>query len=46
MKLIDYNKEIIPISYCLKEEVLQFENLFEYDRPIDISVFFQPGGNN
>ncbi len=46
MKLIDYNREIIPISYCLKQEVLQFENLFKIDRPIDLSVFFQPGGNN
>ena len=42
MKLINYNREIIPISYCLKQEVLQFKNLFEYDRYIDISVFFKP----
>ena len=46
MKLINYNREIIPISYCLKQEVLQFKNLFEYDRYIDISVFFKPNNDN
>ena len=30
MKLINYNREIIPISYCLKQEVLQFKNLQDY----------------
>lgn len=45
MKLINYNREIIPISYCLKEEVLQFKNLFEYNRYIDVSVFFDTNGS-
>ena len=46
MKLTNYNREIIPISYCLKEEVLQFENLFEYDRYIDIAIFFTTSGGS
>lgn len=46
MKLINYNREIIPISYCLKQEVLQFENLFEYDRYIDIAIFFSTSGDS
>ena len=39
----NYNKEIIPISYCLKNEVLNFKNIFDYNRNIDISIFFNPG---
>ena len=46
MKLTNYNREIIPISYCLKQEVLQFKNLFEYDRYIDVSVFFNTSGGS
>ncbi len=46
MSLINYNREIIPISYCLKHEVLQFENVFEYDRYIDIAIFFHPSGGS
>lgn len=45
MKLINYNKEVIPISYCLKQEVLQYKNLFEYDRYIDIAIFFRTSGS-
>ena len=45
MKIIDYNREIIPISYSLKQEVLEFKDIYEYHRNIDISVFFTPGIN-
>lgn len=41
--LIKFNKEIIPISYCLRNEVLNFKNIFNYQRDIDISIFFKPG---
>jgi hypothetical protein len=43
MKFVNYNREIIPISYCLKQDVLNFTNIFDYNRDIDICVFFQPG---
>jgi hypothetical protein len=42
MEVVKYNREIIPISYCLKQEVLEFKNLYEYSRHIDISIFFKP----
>lgn len=44
MEMIRYNREIIPITYCLKDEVLRFKNIYKYDRHIDISVFFSPIG--
>jgi len=40
MKFIKYNREIIPISHCLKTGALEFKNVHKYDRDIDISVFF------
>tara|TARA_Y100000389_G_C17451862_1_gene515425 strand:- start:1011 stop:1868 length:858 start_codon:yes stop_codon:yes gene_type:complete len=40
MKILDYNREVIPISYCLKKEMAKFENIYDYDRTIDISVMF------
>jgi len=39
---VKYNREIIPISYCLKNEVLKFKNIHNYERNVDISVFFPP----
>jgi hypothetical protein len=42
LEFTNYNREIIPISYCLKQEVLEFKNIYEYDRYIDISIFFKP----
>ena len=42
LKLINYNRKIIPISHCLKNEVLYFKNI-NNKRDIDISVFFRKG---
>jgi len=41
LTFIKYNREIIPITYCLKNEVLEFKNIHDYDRYIDISIFFE-----
>ena len=41
-----YNKEIIPISYCLKNEMLEFKGVNEYNRNIDISIFFELNKNS
>lgn len=43
---LNYNKEIIPISYCLKNETLEFQNIFENERNYDISIFFDPNNSN
>ena len=34
------NNNTIPISFCLRNETLNFKNLFNYKRNIDISIFF------
>lgn len=40
LKFVSYNREVIPISYSLKNEVLNFGNIYNSQRHIDISVFF------
>ena len=43
MKFREYNREIIPISYCLRNESLHldsFKHIREYERDTDISIFF------
>lgn len=46
LSFLNYSKEIIPISYCLKNETLEFQNIFENERNYDISIFFDPNNNN
>lgn len=49
LKLKNYNREVIPISYCLRKEVLEmdeFKNIDKYKRDIDISVFFTPNDDS
>lgn len=46
LSFLNYNKEIIPISYCLKNETLEFQNIFENERTYDISIFFNPNNSN
>lgn len=46
LSFLNYNKEIIPISYCLKNETLEFQNIFENERNYDISIFFDPNNSN
>lgn len=40
--LKEYDRDIIPISYCLKNETLHFKNVFENNRSYHISIFFDP----
>ena len=35
-----YNRQVIPITFCLKNETLRFINVNDYQRDIDISVLF------
>ena len=39
------NNNTIPISYCIKNETLNFKNLFDYKRDFDISIFFNTNAN-
>ena len=44
LKIQKYRREIIPISYSIKEEILrmpEFKNIESNSRHIDISIFFQ-----
>ena len=44
LKIQKYRREIIPISYSIKEEILrmpEFTNIESNSRHIDISIFFQ-----
>tara|TARA_Y100000389_G_scaffold204968_1_gene261383 strand:- start:8365 stop:8943 length:579 start_codon:yes stop_codon:yes gene_type:complete len=42
MEFVKYNRDVIPISYCIKNQVLEFNKIYNYDRDIDISIFFPP----
>lgn len=44
LKFVNYNKKIIPISYCVKQEIInspKFDNIDYENRNIDLSIFFK-----
>ena len=44
LKFVNYNKKIIPISYCVKQEIInspKFNKINYENRNIDLSIFFK-----
>jgi hypothetical protein len=46
LNFFQYERDVIPISYCIKNECLSFTDLDKYDRNIDVSIFFNPSNNS
>jgi len=40
-----YDRAVFPIAYCIKTECLEFKQILDYSRNIDIAVFFETKGD-